>query len=116
MGAIGAVLEEQNIEDYIDAEHWGCDMCAGFDKEWVQMIELNTISAAPGTEEKIKELEEGFINGTVHVFKGDYTGVDPIDPTETWDLSTEYIENKSQSAPTFHYILKDAIEIIEISD
>ena len=116
VGAVGAVLEKKDIEDSINAEQWGNDMCAGFDREWVQMIELNTISAAPGTKEKMEELEQDFINGKVHIFKGDYLGVNPDDPSDTWDLNTEYIESKSQSAPTFHYILKDVIEIIEISD
>lgn len=100
----------------MDAAYWGNDMCAGFDKDWVQMIELNEISVAPGTQQKIEELEEEFKRGSVHVFKGDYIGVDPDDPSDTWDLNTEYIENRSQSAPSFHYILNDAIEIIEISD
>ena len=116
MGAVGAVLEEKNIEDSIDAVKWGNDMCAGFDKDWVQMIELNVISAAPGTEDKIRELEEEFKKGSVHVFVGNYTGVNPDNISDTWNLNDEYIENKSQSAPTFHYVLKDVIEIIEISD
>ncbi|MBO6165395.1 MAG: BMP family ABC transporter substrate-binding protein [Eubacterium sp.] len=113
---VGAVLEDKKIEDYVDAAYWGNDMCAGFDKDWVQMIELNEISAAPGTQQKIEELEEEFKRGSVHVFKGDYIGVNPDDPSDTWDLNNEYIENRSQSAPSFHYILNDAIEIIEISD
>jgi Uncharacterized ABC-type transport system, periplasmic component/surface lipoprotein len=116
VGAVDAVMNEKEIEKSIDAVSWGNDMCAGFDKGWVQMIELNTISAAPGTEEKIKSLEDDIIKGKIHVFKGDYTGVDPTNPSDTWNLNTEYIENNSQSAPTFHYILKDVIEIIEISD
>lgn len=116
MGVIDAVLEDKKIEESIDAVSWGNDMCAGFDKGWVQMIELNIVSAAPGTEEKIQELEEGFMKGSVHVFSGNYTGVDPDNSSDTWNLNNEYIENKSQSAPTFHYILQDVIEIIEISD
>ena len=51
-------------------------------------------------------------NGKTHVFKGDYVGVDPNDPSDTYDLNDEYVENKEQSAPTFHYVLKDVITVV----
>ena len=49
--------------------------------------------------------------GKIHVFKGKFKGTDPNDPNDTCDLSTEYMENASSSAPTFHYILSDIITI-----
>ena len=51
-------------------------------------------------------------SGSTHVFKGDYVGVDPNDPNDTYNLNDEYVENKERSAPTFHYVLKDVITVI----
>lgn len=55
----------------------------------------------------IEEIEAG----KCHVFLGDYLGVNPDDPSDTWDLHTEYPENKNASAPSFAYILQDVIVI-----
>ena len=51
--------------------------------------------------------------GNCHVFHGKYIGVNPDDPSDTWNLNVEYIENSSSSAPTFYYILQDVITIEE---
>ena len=59
------------------------------------------------------ETIEDFKEGKVHVFKGNYTGVDPDDPSDTYDLSKEFKENAKSSAPTFHYVLKDVITVVE---
>ena len=77
------------------------------------MLELNEIVAADGTAEKIAELIEQFQKGEVHVFEGDYIGVNPEDPSDTCDLREEYEENRYSSAPTFHYVLQDIITIEE---
>jgi basic membrane protein A len=45
------------------------------------------------------------------VFQGDYTGVNPDDPTDICDLRQGYTENQNTSFPLFHYILKDIITI-----
>ena len=116
MGAVEAVLADEDIEEHVEAECWENDMCGGFDRGWVEMIELNKLSAAEGTEEKMNELIEEFKENKVHVFQGDYIGVNPDDPSDTWDLKKEYMESKTQSAPTFHYILKDVIEIVDYSE
>jgi basic membrane protein A len=47
------------------------------------------------------------------VFKGDLIGVNPDDPSDTWDLRKPYIENENTSYPLFHYILSDVITIEE---
>ena len=47
------------------------------------------------------------------VFKGGYTGINPNDENDTINLNKGYIENKNASAPSFHYILKDIINIKE---
>ena len=47
----------------------------------------------------------------VGVFKGNYTGTNPEDPSDTIDLRTAYIENENTSYPLFHYVLDDVITI-----
>ncbi|MBQ5347793.1 MAG: ATP phosphoribosyltransferase regulatory subunit, partial [Ruminococcus sp.] len=56
--------------------------------------------------ETITEFEEN----RCHVFLGDYLGVDPDDPSDTYDLNNEYIENKNYSA------LNDALDKLEKND
>ena len=111
--AVKAVLEGKKIEDCTGGTVNGNDVGAGFKEGWVQMLELNEIVAADGTAEKIAELIEQFQKGEVHVFEGDYIGVNPEDPSDTCDLREEYEENRYSSAPTFHYVLQDIITIEE---
>ena len=78
------------------------------------MIDLNQQAASPGTQEAMDKAIERFKRGdTGFVFKGDYTGVDPEDPSDTIDLRNGYIENAQTSYPLFHYILNDVIRIEE---
>jgi len=111
--AVGAVLKDEQIEDDINATTFGNDAGAGFDKDWIQMLELNEIIAAEGTYERIKELEEDFEDGKINVFQGDYIGVNPYDESDVIDLNGGYIENANSSAPAFCYILQDVIIIEE---
>ena len=48
------------------------------------------------------------------MFKGDYIGVNPYDETDCISLEDGYKENKHGSAPSFHYVLQDVIEILEM--
>lgn len=113
VGAIGAVLENKPIEKTVSGNVHGNDIGAGFELDWVQMVELNTIIAAPGTAEKIEETIKAFKKGTIDVFKGDYIGVNPYDADDTFDLRAGFTENAQASAPAFGYILKDVITIEE---
>lgn len=111
VGAVGAVLENAVIEEYVGGSAHGNDMCAGFEKGWVEMLELNSHVAAEGTEKMLQKAMDGLIKGTVEVFKGDYTGVDPVNSRDTCDLNQGYTENKLSSAPSFHYVLRDVITV-----
>lgn len=111
--AVGAVMKGETIEDEIDAKTFGNDSGAGFNKGWIQMLNLNELIAADGTREEINRLEKQFKSGGVDVFKGDYIGVDPYNPEDTIDLNDGFDENSSASAPAFHYILQDVIIIEE---
>ncbi len=112
-GAVKAVLEGKRIEDCVEGTAWGRDMGAGFERGWVEMLELNKAIAAPGTEARIQAEIEKFRTGRVPVFLGDYTGVDPDDPADTVSLKEGYIENAHSSSPSFHYILTEFITVGE---
>lgn len=113
IGAVNAVLEGKSIERTVPGRVFGNDMCAGFDQGWVEVTGLNRRIAANGTESAMNRAIEGLSNGEISVFKGDYVGVDPEDPTDTVDLSQGYVENERTSWPTFHYVLKDIITVEE---
>ena len=111
MGAARAVLQKKDIEKVVRGHVHGNDIGAGFESDWVQMLELNAIIAAPGTQEMIYVIIEELKKGAIEVFFGDYTGVNPYDANDTCDLSTEYYENAAASAPSFHYVLNDVVTV-----
>ena len=63
--------------------------------------------------EALAEAEEKLKDGSLQVFKGDYIGVNPEDPTDTIDLNNGFVENAEYSSPSFHYILEDIITVEE---
>lgn len=111
--SIGAVLADKKIESVVDANITMQDAYAGIEKDWVKILDINEAIVAPGTDEAIDQLMKDFKAGNVHVFQGDYTGTNPYDLDDKIDLSTEYIENKDSSSPTFNYVLDDVITVIE---
>ncbi|MBR1599310.1 MAG: BMP family ABC transporter substrate-binding protein [Lachnospiraceae bacterium] len=111
--AVGAVLLEDKIEDHVSGNIHGNDVGAGFEQDWVQVLEINNLIAADGTEDAVNKAIEKFKKNQLKVFVGDYVGVDPKNPNDTIDLNNGYDENKELSAPSFHYILKDVIEVVE---
>ena len=112
LGAVDAIMNNKKIEKAVSGKIHGTDISAGFEKGWVEMIDLNLQNAAPGTEEAINSAIEKFKKGNVNfVFKGDYKGVDPGNPSDTCDLTNGFVENEKTSYPTFHYILSDVITI-----
>lgn len=113
IGAVGAVLEGRNIENTVDGRAYGNDMMAGFEKNWIEMLDINEVVAAPGTKQRVESVCDEFRKGQVHVFFGDYIGVNVDDKNDTCNLNDEYIENYQSSAPTFNYILNKIITIEE---
>ena len=112
LGATEALLNGETIEKGVKGHvHGATDMSAGFEQDWVQMLELNKYLAADGTGEKMERIIENLKAGKLEVFKGNYTGVDPENPADTIDLSKGYTECRDSSGPSFHYILKDYITI-----
>lgn len=112
LAAVDAVMSRKSIEKVVSGNIHGTDVSAGFDKGWVEIMDLNQQIAAPGTQEAMDSAIDQFRRGKVDfVFKGDYTGVDPRDPSDTYDLRGGYIENENTSFPTFHYVLNDIITV-----
>ncbi len=114
LGAVDAVMADKSIESTVTGRIHGTDVSAGFDKGWVEMIDLNQLVATYGTQQAMDRAIEKFKHGSGDfVFKGNYTGVDPDDPNDTIDLRNGYIENENTSYPLFHYIIDDIITIDE---
>ena len=109
--AVRAVMDGRIIEQVVDAHAHGRDLSAGFDYGWVELLDLNDYIAAEGTREKTESAVESLKKGKIRVFSGEYTGVNPDDPSDTIDLSEEYRENRDSSNPTFRYVLKDCIVV-----
>ena len=112
LSAVDAVMRNRRIESLVPGRVHGSDVSAGFEKGWVEMVDLNLQAAAPGTQEAMDRAIEMFQRGNVDiVFQGNYTGVNPNNPLDTCNLRTGYIENEHCSYPLFHYILTDIITI-----
>ena len=111
--AVQAVISKSKIESEVDGKVNGNDASGGFKEGWVKMFGINASAAAEGSKKLVSDAVKDMSKGKTHVFKGDYTGVDPNDASDTYDLNKEYIENEKSSAPTFHYVLKDIITIIK---
>lgn len=112
LAAVDAVMTNRTIESVVIGHIHGTDVSAGFERGWVEMIDLNHQVAAPGTQEAMDRAIDRFKRGNVdYVFRGNYIGVNPDDPSDTWDLRKGYIENEKTSYPMFHYVLSDIITI-----
>ncbi|MBP5384752.1 MAG: BMP family ABC transporter substrate-binding protein [Lachnospiraceae bacterium] len=114
LAAVDAVMKDKKIESVVTGHIHGTDVSAGFEKGWVEMTDLNQQIAASGTQAVMDSVIKQFMTGKVDfVFKGDYNGVNPDDPSDTIYLKRGYIENENTSYPLFHYILSDIITIEE---
>ena len=117
LGAVDAMFKNKSIESTVNGTVRGTDSFAGFEKGWIEMLDLNIQIAAPGTQEaidaaiaKFKQVKRGKVD---FVFKGNYVGVNYQNPSDTIDLSKGYVENETTSYPKFGYILNDIITIEE---
>ncbi len=114
VAAVDALMINKEIEEVVSGKKHGNDVSAGFERGWVEMIDLNVPVAAPGTMGAINNAIEQFKrSGGDFVFRGNYIGVDPDNPTNTIDLTYGYSENANTSYPLFGYILTDIITVEE---
>ena len=109
LSATEAVMNNEVIEEVVPGHIHGNDISAGFEQDWVELLELNEYLAAEGTQKEVKRLIDAFKKGKIDVFKGRYTGVNPVDPIDTIDLTLGYTEMKDSSSPSFRYILRECV-------
>lgn len=109
--AVQAVMDNQVIENVVEAHAHGRDLSAGFESGWVELLELNKFIAADGTQGKINNAIEALKKGRIKVFSGNYIGVNPLNPADTIDLNAGYTENQYSSNPSFGYVLRDYITV-----
>lgn len=109
VAAVGAVLEDQDIESCQDAIQFAQDACAGFDYGWVEMMELNEVIVSEETKEQVERYIQEFREHPHSIFIGDYQGTNPFDESDVIDLTNGYEENAFRSAPSFGYVLDDII-------
>ncbi len=113
LSAVEAIMANKSIESCVSGNVRGTDAFAGFEEGWIEMLDLNRQVAAMGTQEAMDAAIEKFKRGNGDfVFKGEYRGVNPNDPSDTCDLRNGYVENEKTSYPLFHYILEDVITIV----
>ncbi len=114
LGAVDAVMNGKPIEKVVEGNIHGSDISAGFERGWVEIIDLNLQVCAPGTQKAMDDAILKFRRGHKEsVYYGNYTGKDPDEKNDTIDLHTAYIENENTSYPLFHYILDDVITIVK---
>ncbi len=109
--AVQAVMNNEVIENVVEAHAHSRDLSAGFESGWVELMELNKFIAAEGTQGKVNNAIESLKKGRIKVFSGNYTGVNPINPADTIDLNTGYTECQYSSNPSFGYVLRDYITV-----
>ncbi len=114
LSAVNAIISNKSIESVVTGNIHGSDVSAGFDKGWVEMLDLNMQVAAPGTQEAMDDAIALLKKGNIDfVFKSGYIGVSPEDSSDIIDLHIGYTENAKTSYPLFHYVLLDIITIVE---
>lgn len=111
LAATKAVISHSVIESNVNGTVHGNDVSGGFAEGWVSMFQLNAAAAAPDSEQLLDSTQMLLRNHSLNVFYGEYTGTDPENPDDTYDLRLPYAENDVSSAPTFHYVLDDIITV-----
>lgn len=108
------------VQSVIDGKAIDTDWCQGYKEGANSITELNKDVVAPGTEEKVKEVESALKAGTLHVFDtSSFTvGGKTLDTYKKDGSDVEYIEDgyfhesEHGSAPAFD-ILIDGITTID---
>lgn len=108
------------VQSVIDGEEIDTDWCQGYKDGANAITELNKDVIAPGTEEKVKEVEDALKAGTFHVFDTSAFTVDgkELDTYKKDGSEVEYItdgyfhESEFGSAPAFDLLI-DGITTID---
>lgn len=107
------------IKAVVNGESFAKDWTAGYAEGSVVVTPLNTAIAAPGTAEKMAEVEQGLIDGTIHPFAGPYTGTgiafgadkaDTLTMAEGEFFKESDVAGGKTSAPSFYWIIDGIVE------
>ena len=109
--AVTAVMNHQTIESRVKAKvHGKNDMSAGFAENALDILDLNR--AADKMLRVIDDSIKTLLDHPEIAYQGPYTGMNPEEPSDWITLEKGYIENLDSSAPSFHYVLEDVIQIV----
>lgn len=81
------------VQCMVDGTPIDTDWCKGFSDGAVLITELNEAVIAPGTAEKVKEVEDAIAAGTLHVFD-----------TSTWTVNGETLDTYKKEGSDIEYI------------
>lgn len=113
-GAVRACLQGRQIEDVVNGTvHPKNDMSAGYDNGWVELVDVNESLLPSDVGQVLDEAVSGMRDGSNLVFQGDYIGVNPDDPADVCDLSHGFHENEDSSIPSFSYVLRDVVTVLQ---
>ena len=93
------------VQSYLNGETIPVDWAGGYSDGVVYITPLNSDAIAPGTEEKVKEVEAALADGTLHVFDASTFTVDGKQPEDELISDGYYHESEKVSAPSFAYII-----------
>ena len=107
------------VQSVLDGTEIPADWCKGFSDGAVLITELNDKAVAPGTKEKVEEVEAKLASGKLHVFDTSTFTVDGKEVTTYEKDGTEYVsdgyfhESEYGSAPAFDVAIDGITSITE---
>lgn len=107
------------VQCMLDGTEIDVDWCKGFADGADRLTPLNEKTVAEGTEEKVKEVEDAIIDGSLHVFDTSTFTVDGKEVTTYEKDGTEYVsdgyfhESEFGSAPAFDLAIDGITSIVE---
>ena len=107
------------VQCMLDGTEIDVDWCKGFAEGADKLTPLNEKTVAEGTEEKVKEVEDAIIDGSLHVFDTSTFTVDGKEVTTYEKDGTEYVsdgyfhESEFGSAPAFDLAIDGITSIVE---
>mgnify|MGYP000582820846 FL=1 len=81
------------VQSVLDGTEIPADWCKGFSDGAVLITELNDKAVAPGTKEKVEEVEAKLASGELHVFD-----------TSTWTVNGETLDSYKKDGSDIEYI------------
>ena len=93
------------VQSYLNGETIPVDWAGGYSDGVVYITPLNSDAIAPGTEEKVKEVETALADGSLHVFDASTFTVGGKQPEDELISDGYYHESEKVSAPSFAYII-----------